>query len=184
MISKPSRLTIVGIDIVTSLLIVSVLLLLGIPSIKDVQAIELNSINEIISNFTRNLYAGINDIVSTAANSSNSIMNSSSIILSNESNMTSSQVVASSNVLKNNNNVSGGSIIANQVTSSNGVCDSNIIGGAGNDTLSSTGVCNDQLTGGLGGDKFICGSGTDTIRDFNSKEGDIIIDQGNCESIL
>jgi hypothetical protein len=182
MISKPSRSTRGVIDIIISLLIV-VMLLLATPSIKDVQAIEVNSINEIISNFTKNLYAGINDIVSTAANSSNSIMNFSNFILSNGSN---SQVVTSSNVLKNNNNnvSGGGSIIANQVTSSNGVCNSNITGGAGNDTLSSTGVCNDQLTGGLGGDKFICGSGTDTIRDFSSKEGDIIIDQGNCESIL
>jgi hypothetical protein len=29
------------------------------------------------------------------------------------------------------------------------------------------------LTGGLGADKFVCGQGIDTVRDFNSKEGDI-----------
>src|ERR671924_1085686 len=98
--------------------------------------------------------------------------------LSNASNMTSSQIVIS------NNNMSTGNIISNQAISKNGVCNSSIVGGPGNDTISSTGVCNDQLTGGLGADKFVCGQGTDTVRDFNSKEGDIIIDRQNCETIL
>jgi Ca2+-binding RTX toxin-like protein len=75
-------------------------------------------------------------------------------------------------------------MISNQVTTSNGVCNSNTIGGSGNDTLSSTGVCNDQLTGGSGADRFICGEGTDTIRDFTSKEGDVVIDPQNCELVL
>jgi hypothetical protein len=92
--------------------------------------------------------------------------------------MTSSQIVIS------NNNMSTGNIISNQAISKNGVCNSNIVGGPRNDTISSTGVCNDQLTGGLGADKFVCGQGTDTVRDFNSKEGDIIIDRQNCETIL
>jgi Ca2+-binding RTX toxin-like protein len=83
-----------------------------------------------------------------------------------------------------NNNMSTGNIISNQVISKNGVCSSNIVGGPGNNTISSTGVCNDQLTGGLGADKFVCGQGTDTVRGFNSKEGDIIIDPQNCETIL
>ena len=80
--------------------------------------------------------------------------------------------------------MSTGNTISNQVISKDGVCSSNIVGGPGNDTISSTGVCNDQLTGGLGADQFVCGRGTDTVRDFNSKEGDIIIDSQNCEKIL
>jgi Ca2+-binding RTX toxin-like protein len=92
--------------------------------------------------------------------------------------MTSSQIVIS------NNNMSTGNIISNQAISKNGVCSSSIVGSLGNDTISSTGVCNDQLIGGLGADKFVCGQGTDTVRDFNSKEGDIIIDPQNCETIL
>ena len=81
-------------------------------------------------------------------------------------------------------NASGGDLILNQIQSTNGQCYSNIVGGSGSDTISSTGVCNDLLTGGLGADRFICGEGTDTIRDYNSDEGDIIIDRQNCETII
>ena len=160
-----------------------ILLLLILPTplshlvpIKTALAIELNSINDIVNNFTKNLSDEINDIASNAINSS--IGSTSNITLSNASNMTSSQIVMS------NNNMSTGNAISNQVISKDGVCSSNIVGGPGNDTISSTGVCNDQLTGGLGADKFVCGQGTDTVRDFNSKEGDIIIDRQNCETIL
>jgi hypothetical protein len=160
-----------------------ILLLLTLPTplshlvpIKTALAIELNSINDIVNNFTKNLSDEINDIASNAINSS--IGSTSNITLSNASNMTSSQIVMS------NNNMSTGNTISNQVISKDGVCSSNIVGGPGNDTISSTGVCNDQLTGGLGADQFVCGRGTDTVRDFNSKEGDIIIDSQNCEKIL
>jgi hypothetical protein len=52
------------------------------------------------------------------------------------------------------------------------------------DTLASSGVCNDQLTGGPGADKFICGEGLDTLRDFSSEEGDVIVDPQNCEKTI
>jgi hypothetical protein len=45
-------------------------------------------------------------------------------------------------------------------------------------------VCNDQLTGGPGADKFICGEGSDTVRDFSAEEGDIIVDPQNCEKTI
>ena len=64
------------------------------------------------------------------------------------------------------------------------MCSSEKVGGNGNDTLASSGKCNDQLTGGQGADKFICGEGTDTVKDYNSKEGDVILDPQNCEKIL
>ena len=68
-----------------------------------------------------------------------------------------------------------------KVTTINGVCNSIKVGGNGNDTLLSSGNCNDELTGGLGADKFTCGEGNDTIKDYNPKEGDVILDRQNCE---
>jgi Ca2+-binding RTX toxin-like protein len=76
------------------------------------------------------------------------------------------------------------SIIKDKVTTINGVCSSVKVGGDGNDTLTSSGNCNDELTGGKGADKFTCSEGNDTIRDYNSEEGDVILDQQNCEKIL
>lgn len=60
--------------------------------------------------------------------------------------------------------------VSRQVTTINGVCTSNTVGGFGNDTLSSQGLCNDQLTGGPGADTFVCVEGTDTVRDFSQNE--------------
>jgi hypothetical protein len=166
--------------VLTSLVLFGLLLPLS-PSnlvpIKTSSAIELNSINDIINNFTKNLSDEIKDIVSTSS-INGSINSTGNIISSNASNTSSSQIVMSSN------NMSTGNIISNQVINKNGVCSSYIVGGPGNDTISSNGVCNDQLIGGLGADKFVCGQGTDTVRDFNSKEGDIIVDPKNCERIL
>lgn len=54
--------------------------------------------------------------------------------------------------------------VSRQVTTINGVCTSNTVGGFGNDTLSSQGLCNDQLTGGPGADTFVC------VRDFSQNE--------------
>jgi hypothetical protein len=175
MVNKPSILTIIGIVVISLL---AVLPLLTISSIKNVWTTESTPINGIVNDFTKNLSDEINDIVSNAINisggSSNGTVISSGnnvVILSN----------GSSNAIVSN---SGGGGIVSQITSSNGVCNSNIVGGPRNATISSTGVCNDQLAGGLGADKFVCGQGTDTVRDFNSKEGDIIIDRQNCETIL
>jgi len=114
-------------------------------------------------------------------------MNSSSL-LSNESNLTSSQVIISKNKVLSttSSNSSGGdnSIIKNEVRTINGVCSSDKVGGNGNDTLASSGKCNDELTGGLGADKFTCGEGNDIIKDYDSEEGDVILDRQNCEKIL
>jgi Ca2+-binding RTX toxin-like protein len=83
-----------------------------------------------------------------------------------------------------NTNSSGNSLIKDKVTTINGVCNSEKIAGAGNDTLLSSGNCNDEITGGPGADKFRCGEGNDIIKDFNPKEGDVILDKQNCEKIL
>jgi hypothetical protein len=154
MVNKPSILTIIGIVIISFLAVLPLLTL-------DLSA-AINSIN--VSSISNG----------TVINSGNNI-----VILSNGSSNTTSGSTQNTIVRGS----SGGGIVS-QITSSNGVCDSSLIGGSGNDTISSTGVCNDQLTGGLGADKFVCGQGIDTVRDFNSEEGDTIIDRQNCETIL
>ena len=61
---------------VKTLLLIALLLLLLLPSlshpvpIKSALAIELNSIDDIVNNFTKNLSDEINDIVANAINSS------------------------------------------------------------------------------------------------------------------
>lgn len=89
-----------------------------------------------------------------------------------------------STVNGNGSNDITSSITENQVKTINGVCTSTKVGGNGNDTLASSGKCNDDLTGGSGADKFMCGEGNDTVKDYNPKEGDIILDKQNCEKIL
>jgi hypothetical protein len=113
---------------------------------------------------------------------------SNSSIQGNGSNLTSSQIIISKNkimsTMSSNGSSGDGSIIKDRVTTVNGVCNSIKIGGNSNDTLFSAGNCNDELTGGKGADKFTCGDGNDTIKDYNPKEGDIIVDRQNCEKIL
>lgn len=142
-------------------------------------SLNLDSIDEL----TENLNTEIEKIVSEAVNNSKNALNTSSVILSNGSNVSSSQIIIS-----NNQSVSAsageGSLILNQIKNENGVCTATKIGGAANDTLSSQGVCDDQLTGGLGADRFTCGQGNDTIRDYSPEEGDIIIDRQYCETVL
>jgi hypothetical protein len=144
---------------------------------KALASLELGSLGEMTKNFTENLNSYANKLVSEAVN--NTSMSSSTSMLSNGSNISSSQVV----ILSNQNLSDRGTSILNQIENRNGNCRATAIGGPGNDTLSSEGVCDDQVTGGLGADKFICGQGNDTIRDYNPDEGDIIVDQGNCEII-
>jgi Ca2+-binding RTX toxin-like protein len=86
--------------------------------------------------------------------------------------------------MSSNGSSEGNSIIKDKVTTVNGICSSVKAGGNGNDTLSSAGNCNDELTGGKGADKFTCGEGNDTIKDYNSEEGDVMLDRQNCEKIL
>jgi hypothetical protein len=166
-----------------------VVLSITIPSFGNVLAIESNSIGEITNDFANSLSDRINELVSNALNDTSSIINSSNTMLSNASNLTSNQIVVSNNKVSsfasNSNNSAGAdSIILNQISTVDGVCTANAVGGAGNDTLASSGVCNDQMTGGPGADKFVCGEGTDTVRDFSSEEGDVIVDPQNCEKTI
>jgi Ca2+-binding RTX toxin-like protein len=162
------------------LMILSASFLLLSPGLQKARAsLDLSSIDELTENFTEK----VEKIVSDAVNNTKGALNSTSAIVSNGSNLSSSQIIIS-----NNQSVSAsageGSLILNQIKNENGVCTATKIGGSGNDTLSSQGVCNDQLTGGLGADKFVCGQGTDTLRDFSPEEGDTIIDRQNCETVL
>jgi Ca2+-binding RTX toxin-like protein len=147
--------------------------LLHFPGLQKARAsLDLSSIDEITENFTEK----VEDIVSEAVNNTKSALNGS--------NLSSSQILISNN----NGNVSAsagsGSLVLNQIKNENGLCTATKIGGSANDTLSSEGICNDQLTGGLGADKFTCGQGTDTIRDYSPDEGDTIIDRQSCERVL
>ena len=155
-------------------------------SFVSVSATKLNFSDDFISNFTNDLKSKINDLVSSALNDTENFVNSS-ILLSNNSNLSSNQIVISNNkivsTMNSNGSSSSNSLIKDKVTTINGVCNSEKVAGAGNDTLLSSGNCNDELTGGSGADKFQCGDGNDTIKDFNPKEGDVILDQQNCEKV-
>jgi hypothetical protein len=144
-------------------------------------ALELGSIGDITRDYTDNLNTEIDKLVKNTINdTTTNVLNSTNAALANGSNISSSQIITSNNQTSAN----GGAVILNQIENKNGECTSTTVGGPGNDTLSSKGVCNDQLSGGPGADKFICGEGTDTIRDYNPDEGDIIADTKNCENII
>jgi Ca2+-binding RTX toxin-like protein len=138
--------------------------------------------------FGEDLRSRIQGLISDALNDTDKITNSSTL-LSNLSNLSSSNILISKNKItstinsNDSDSSSSSSIIKDQVNTINGVCNSIKVGGNGNDTLASTGNCNDELAGGAGADKFMCGEGNDTVRDYNSKEGDIILDKQNCEKI-
>ena len=143
-------------------------------------------ISSISSGFSENLKSTIQDLISSALNDTHNITNSSSL-LNNFSNLSSSQLLISKNKvlssINSNNSDVGNSMVNDKVTTINGLCNSIKVGGNGNDTLYSSGDCNDILTGGSGADIFTCGEGNDTIRDFNPKEGDVILDKQNCEKV-
>ena len=157
------------------------------PSLPTVLAINSNSINSFMStDFGDNLKSKINNLMSNVLNKTGNTLNSS--LLTNESNSTSSDIIISSNevistVNSNGSDSGGSSSIKAQVKTINGVCSSIKVGGNGNDTIASAGECNDEMTGGPGADKFTCGDGNDTIKDFNPKEGDVILDKQNCETV-
>jgi len=150
-------------------------------------ATELNLTDSMTNDFAQNTKSKINNLVTNALNDTSNVLNSSLLI--NDYNQISDNVVVSQNTVQSFMRSNGSSsddsssIIKNKVTTTNGVCNSDKAGGNGNDTLYSSGNCNDMLTGGLGADKFTCGEGNDTIRDYNSKEGDVILDRQNCEEI-
>jgi Ca2+-binding RTX toxin-like protein len=151
-------------------------------------ATELNLTDWMTNDFAQKVKSKINKLVASALNDSGNVLNSS--LLVNESNQTSNNVIVSQDTVQSfmRSNASSAddisSIIKSKVTTTNGVCNSDKVGGNANDTLYSSGNCNDMLSGGLGADKFTCGEGNDTIRDYNSKEGDVILDRENCEEIL
>jgi Ca2+-binding RTX toxin-like protein len=157
------------------------LLLAGFEKAVAIQ--DLGPIDEITENITENIRSQVEKTVFEALNKSKSSLNTSSAILSNGLNVSSSQII-----LSNNESVLAGagqdSLILNHIEVKNGQCTATKIGGSANETLSSQGVCNDQFTGGPGADKFICGQGIDTIRDFCPNDGDTIIDRQSCETVL
>ena len=148
-------------------------------------ALELGDLDDAIANFTRNLQNNISDKVSNVLNYRIEGLNinyqgaiSSSIFNNSKStnNLSSMQTIQSSNDDKG--------IVSSQTSVINGVCTNTLVGGDGKNELSSSGDCDDLFTGGKGADTFICGGGTDVIRDYNPNEGDVIIDKENCETIL
>ena len=146
---------------------------------------EPSLVGDATNNLTKNLRSSINSLISNALNETDNTLNYS--LLPNESNLTSSNIVISNNevtsIINSNDSSSSSSIIKDQVKTINGICTSTKIGGNSNDTLASSGNCNDELTGGDGADKFMCGGGNDIVKDYNSKEGDILLDKQNCEKI-
>ena len=151
----------------------------------SVFAIEPSLASEATNNLTKNLQTSINNLISNALNETGNTLNYS--LLPNDSNLTSSNIVISNNkitsIINSNDSTNSNSIIKDQVKTINGICTSTKIGGNSNDTLASSGNCNDELTGGAGADKFMCGGGNDLVKDFNSTEGDILLDKQNCEKI-
>ena len=169
------------------MLVISSILISSSVTVLANQSNSLNS-SSISTGFSDNLKSKVQDLLSAALNGTDNIINSSTL-LSDGSNLSSSQFIISKNKVTStvnsngSNSSSSSSVIKNQVKTINGVCTSTKVGGNGNDTLASSGKCDDELTGGAGADKFTCGEGNDTIRDYNSEEGDVILDRQNCEKI-
>lgn len=170
------------------MLVISSILISSSVTVLANQSNSLNS-SSISTGLSDNLKSKVQDLLSASLNGTDNIINSSTL-LSDGSNLSSSQFIISKNKVTSNvnsngsNSSSSSSVIKNQVKTINGVCTSTKVGGNGNDTLASSGKCDDELTGGAGADKFTCGEGNDTIRDYNSEEGDVILDRQNCEKIL
>jgi hypothetical protein len=178
--------TIATIGIIAMVIIVSSAFAITVLA-NDAWAFELGELEELgdtIANFTRNLQNNISNKLSDVLNYRIDGLNinyqgaiSSNIFNSNATNNASSmQTIQSSN--------DGNGIVSSQTSIINGVCTNTLIGGDGNNTLSSSGNCNDHFTGAKGADTFICGGGRDVIRDYNPNEGDIIVDKGNCETVI
>jgi hypothetical protein len=169
--------------IISSLCLLSIFFLSYANTQPAFAAAEQNRTDSVTENFTKDLKSKINNLISDALNDTDN----TSFALSDGSNLSSSQIVISKNKVvstTSSNDSYGDTSIKNKITTVNGVCNSFKVGGNGDDSLSSSGNCNDELTGGKGADKFTCGEGEDTIKDYNPKEGDIILDRENCEKIL
>ncbi len=151
---------------------VLLLLLLIVPPLSSINvwAFELDTIDNLVEEFTTNLETEIQGIISNA--------------VGNSTNIISNQIITFPNVSINGfiNDTTG--IDTSQIIVSNGFCSVTLIGGIGNDTLASDGNCDDQFVGGPGADKFSCGKGIDIIRDYSPQQGDSIADRENCENIM
>jgi hypothetical protein len=159
--------------------------LLSLSLLVEVWGTDLESV---IDDFTRDLETEISDSISSSLNNTDN-MASTQVITSNLFNGNVDNNFSSQTVTKSSNNGGGNGGISIGLTgsvniNSNGICTNTLIGGDSSDVMSSTGNCDDQLTGGNAADKFICGAGKDVIKDYNAKEGDIILDKQNCETIL
>lgn len=168
---------------ITFLTVIPIMLSIITLLYSDAFGTQPNSTNKFTDDWSKDLKSKISNLMSEALNDTENLVNSS-ILLSNNSNLSSNQFVISNNkVISVMNTTDSGtnSLTKDKVTTINGVCNSEKVGGAGNDTLLSSGYCNDQLTGGPGADKFQCGEGNDIIKDYNPKEGDVILDQQDCE---
>ena len=178
----PAPIFVIAIGIIVILIVIS-LAFVSTFLTNNAWALELGELDDAIANFTRNLQNNISDKVSNVLNIEGLDINyqgaiSSSIFNNSNStnNLSSVQTIQSSNDDKG--------IVSSQTSIINGVCTNALIGGDGNNMLSSNGNCDDQFAGGKGADTFVCGGGTDVIRDHNPNEGDILVDKENCETIL
>jgi hypothetical protein len=159
--------------------------LLSLSLLSEVRGTDLESV---IDDFTRDLETEISDSISSSLNNTDNTA-LTQVITSNVSNDNVDNNFSSRTVTKSSNNGDGNNGISIGLTgslnfNSNGVCTNTLIGGESSDVVSSSGNCDDHLTGGNAADKFICGEGTDVIKDYNAKEGDLILDKQNCETIL
>ncbi|MGH9982654.1 MAG: hypothetical protein ACRD8W_01710 [Nitrososphaeraceae archaeon] len=146
------------------------LLLMAFFSSINVWAFELDTIDNLVEEFTTNLETEIQRIISNA--------------IGNTTNLISNQTVTYPKVSINGFINSTTGINSSQIVFSNGFCSATLIAGIGNNTLASHGNCDDQLVGGPGADKFFCGNGIDIIRDYSPEQGDSIVDKANCENIM
>src|ERR687897_3271123 len=173
----PTPIFVTAIGIIVMLIVLS-LAFVSTFLTNNAWAVELGELDDAIANFTRNLQNSISDKVSNVLNYRIEGLNinyqgaiSGNILNNNNAtnNTSSMQTIQSSN--------GGSGIVSSQTSIINGVCNNTLIGGDGNNTLSSSGNCNDHFNGGKGADTFICGGGTDVIRDYNPNEGDILVDK-------
>jgi Ca2+-binding RTX toxin-like protein len=183
----PTRLFIITIATIGMIVIIIVISLAFVITAlaNNAWALELGELDDAVANFTRNLQNDIFDKLPDVLNYRIDGLNinyqgaiSSSIL--NNSNSTNN--ISSMQTIQSSKDSDG--IESSQTSIINGVCTNTLIGGDGNNTLSSSGNCDDQYTGGKGADTFICGGGTDVIRDYNPNEGDITVDEENCETVL
>jgi hypothetical protein len=175
--------TIATIGIIAMVIIVSSAFAITVLA-NNAWALELGELSDTIANFTRNLQNNTSNKLSDVLNYTIDRMNINyqGAISSNTFNSNATNNASSLQTIQSSNDGSG--IVSSQTSIINGVCNNTLIGGDGNNTLSSSGNCNDHFNGGKGADTFICGGGTDVIRDYNPNEGDILVDNQNCETIL